>query len=714
MHNRYSSRVPSGENLAVDDEVRWLRDAGVDVVRHEVTNDDAVAPGLLDGCATAVTERGRCGPAAGSSARWTRPGPTSSTCTTCSRSSPAACPVRPAAGGRPWCGPCTTAGSAAWPAATSATVPHATSAGPGGGYRVWSHRCYAGSAAASALVSVASSACSGPRPGATAWCPWPSAGTWRDGSPRPPGSTRPGSGSSTTAVAAPRVAPADPAAGRMFVFAGRLAAYKGVRLLLDAWPLVPREVGADPAHRRRRRRRRRSARAAADADETVEWVGQVGPDQMGDHLAAARAVLVPSLWNEPFGRVAPEAFAHARPVVTTGRGGLAEIVDDSTGWVTGPPLDAGGRRSSRPRGRTTGRGTRDAGGLAARRAVQPRSHHRGAPRHLRARGSARAARAVWPAGSRFGRRATTCVSIRGPGPRLAPGDPGLGRVVRTTDRLAPTPPAPADPTSTTGPAPDLHVTRPARPTGYTGLLVLLDATAMAAATLTAKISWLGINPESFHIRSYSIPYGALALLTVPTWIVLLALAGAYDLGPIATSRRSWIQVVRARARGLAVIAVSYYVLHLEMLGRGVLVGLVPLAVALTLGDPRWRGSPSTSSAGAVGPVHRPRRRRATQRRRVRPPGRVPPGVGRRHRGPVGAGRPCGPDAARSTRRRPHRRMATGPAQRPDHRGNGPAAVPGTGNGGGPAPVTSSPPPNGTDPTRRSSSPVRSPARGPRR
>ena len=194
-----------------------------------------------------------------------------------------------------------------------------------------------------------------------------------------------------------------------------------------------------------------------------------------------------------------------------------------------------------------------------------------------------------------------------------------------------------------GSVPDLHVTRPAWLTGYTGLLVLLDATAMAAATLTAKISWLGINPESFHIRSYSIPYGALALLTVPTWIVLLALAGAYDLGPIATSPRSWIQVVRAGAQLLAVIAVSYYVLHLEMLGRGVLVGLVPLAVALTLGAARAGAArPRPAPPARSGPAHRPRRRRAPQRRRVRPPGRVPPGVRRRHRGPIGAGRPCDP------------------------------------------------------------------------
>jgi hypothetical protein len=156
------------------------------------------------------------------------------------------------------------------------------------------------------------------------------------------------------------------------------------------------------------------------------------------------------------------------------------------------------------------------------------------------------------------------------------------------------------------------VPRPAWSTVYTALLVALDATAMAAATLTAKISWLGINPESFHVRSMSIPYGALALLTVPTWVVLLALAGTYDLGPFGTGSRSWIHVVRAGAQLLALIAVSYYILHLEMLGRGVLVGLVPLAVALTLGvrtvarfglDQLRRRGRARRTALVVGPRH---------------------------------------------------------------------------------------------------------------
>ncbi len=140
--------------------------------------------------------------------------------------------------------------------------------------------------------------------------------------------------------------------------------------------------------------------------------------------------------------------------------------------------------------------------------------------------------------------------------------------------------------TTAGPArgavADLRVARPRWLTTYTAVLVVLDGTAMAAATLTAKISWLGINPDELHIRSFSIPYAAMIMATVPAWLVILALAGAYDLGPFGVSRGVWTHIVRAGAQLLAVVAVAYYILHLATLGRGVLAGLIPLAVALTL------------------------------------------------------------------------------------------------------------------------------------
>ncbi len=132
------------------------------------------------------------------------------------------------------------------------------------------------------------------------------------------------------------------------------------------------------------------------------------------------------------------------------------------------------------------------------------------------------------------------------------------------------------------PVPVPPVPRPAWLFAYVAVLVAVDALAMAGATVLAKVSWLGLKPADLHIRSLTVPYGALALATVPTWLVILALAGAYDVGPFGSTRLR-LSIVRAGAQLLAVVAVAYYVLHLGLLGRGVLVAVVPLAVALTLG-----------------------------------------------------------------------------------------------------------------------------------
>jgi hypothetical protein len=132
------------------------------------------------------------------------------------------------------------------------------------------------------------------------------------------------------------------------------------------------------------------------------------------------------------------------------------------------------------------------------------------------------------------------------------------------------------------PPADLRVPRPRWLTLYTAGLVVLDVTAVAAATFTAKVSWFGVDPEPFYVRGHAFAYTSLVIATVPTWIVILAFTGAYDLGPFGRSRGAWTPVVRAGAQLLAVIAVSYYILHLAAVGRGVLVALVPLAVALTI------------------------------------------------------------------------------------------------------------------------------------
>jgi glycosyltransferase involved in cell wall biosynthesis len=60
---------------------------------------------------------------------------------------------------------------------------------------------------------------------------------------------------------------------------------------------------------------------------------RVGPDERRELLAGAKAVLVPSLYTEPFGMVAVEALLSGTPIITSPWGGLGDInVHGTTGF----------------------------------------------------------------------------------------------------------------------------------------------------------------------------------------------------------------------------------------------------------------------------------------------------------------------------------------------------------------------------------------------
>jgi glycosyltransferase involved in cell wall biosynthesis len=122
------------------------------------------------------------------------------------------------------------------------------------------------------------------------------------------------------------------------LFAGRLAGEKGPHLLLAAWE----RSGLGERHRL-------TIAGGGPDEETIKRTarGMAGVELLG-HVEHARAlelmteasfVVVPSLWDEPFGLAVVEAMARGRPVLVTNLGEPAEMVQPGTGWVAEPTVD---------------------------------------------------------------------------------------------------------------------------------------------------------------------------------------------------------------------------------------------------------------------------------------------------------------------------------------------------------------------------------------
>jgi glycosyltransferase involved in cell wall biosynthesis len=104
------------------------------------------------------------------------------------------------------------------------------------------------------------------------------------------------------------------------LFVGRLSEEKGVLELVEAAQGLPLVVVGDGPLR----------------DRVPDAVGFVAPGELGDYLDRAAVVVCPSR-REGYGVVAREAMAHARPVVASAVGGLAEaIVDGESGLLVSP------------------------------------------------------------------------------------------------------------------------------------------------------------------------------------------------------------------------------------------------------------------------------------------------------------------------------------------------------------------------------------------
>jgi glycosyltransferase involved in cell wall biosynthesis len=129
----------------------------------------------------------------------------------------------------------------------------------------------------------------------------------------------------------------------LVLYAGRLDVAKGVPLLMAGWDhyrsgrpegaglrLVIAGAGVLD----------QEVAAWASARPSVELVGHASEAECSALMARARAVLLPSTWEEPFGLVAIEAMAAGAPPIAAGHGAFTELITDGVDGVIFTPGDA--------------------------------------------------------------------------------------------------------------------------------------------------------------------------------------------------------------------------------------------------------------------------------------------------------------------------------------------------------------------------------------
>jgi len=121
--------------------------------------------------------------------------------------------------------------------------------------------------------------------------------------------------------------------GRYALFVGRLSDEKGLSLLLKAWERLREEiplliVGDGPI------RRDLEEEAKSKELRCIRFVGQLSRSQVYDAMKGAAFLVMPSVWQEPFGLNIVEAFACGTPVLGASIGAIPEMVDDhATGML---------------------------------------------------------------------------------------------------------------------------------------------------------------------------------------------------------------------------------------------------------------------------------------------------------------------------------------------------------------------------------------------
>lgn len=124
------------------------------------------------------------------------------------------------------------------------------------------------------------------------------------------------------------------------VYAGRLAAEKGIEKLIEALPLFPQNAvlhiaGSGKANYEVALRRYASS---VDVGDRIVWHGHLS--NLAPLMASADMGVLPTLAIEAFGLVVLEFMRHGVPVIATNHGGPREIITDGVDGILVSPGDA--------------------------------------------------------------------------------------------------------------------------------------------------------------------------------------------------------------------------------------------------------------------------------------------------------------------------------------------------------------------------------------
>ena len=120
------------------------------------------------------------------------------------------------------------------------------------------------------------------------------------------------------------------------LFAGRFLEVKGVLTILDILDRLPADatlvfVGGGPLEGEIKRR--------LAGHPNAILMPPMANDRITRLYSAADVLIVPSIWQEGLGRVILEAMTCGVPVIGSNRGGIPEVVNQSTGILIDPTAD---------------------------------------------------------------------------------------------------------------------------------------------------------------------------------------------------------------------------------------------------------------------------------------------------------------------------------------------------------------------------------------